>query len=195
MERDNYSMAGWAALGSVALFVPVIGLLVYGDIQQYGVTNDGGSGQNLLPLVVLLDLASKVLTIYAYLKFRELLNSRYDFHAVDRLIPILIAVGVITGVLAYATRAFEASVASMVMGVTTGLIMGVLGVVYARRLLSMSGNLNGYLKPLAYTCLAASICFLLVVFAPVGLILFRAADIILALVFFKGEELEQLEIV
>ena len=195
MERDNYTMAGWAVLGSVALFVPVMGLLVYGDIQNYGATKDGLTGQNLLPLVVLLDLASKALMIYAYLKFRELLNTRYDFHAVDRLIPILIVVGVITGALAYTTRAFEASVSSMVMGVTTGLIMGVLGIVYTRRLLCMSGNLNGYLKPLAYTYLAASICFLVVVFAPVGLILFRAADIILALVFFKGEELEQLEIV
>lgn len=195
MERDNYSVAGWAALGSVVLFIPAMGFLVYSDIQNFGAANGVSTNTGLLPLVVLLDAVSKALGIYAYLKFRELLNRRYDFRAVDRLIPILIVVGVATGALAYAARSVESPLASAVMGLMTGLIMGVLGIVYSRRLLRMSGNLNGYLKPLAYTYLAASICFVLVVFAPLGLVLFRAADIILALAFFKGEELEQLEIV
>lgn len=195
MERENYNMAGWAALGSVVLFIPAMGLLVYDDIRNMGVIPGAAGGEDLFRLVVALDAASKALMIYAYLKFRELLNRRYDFHAVDTLIPILIAGGIITGAFSYSARVFDSPIVSGVMGAMTGLIMGILGIVYARRLLRMNGNLNGYLKPLAYTYMAASICFVLLVFAPVGLILYLAADVILALVFFKGEELEQLEIV
>ena len=195
MNRENYSMAGWAALGSVVLFVPAMGLLFYNDIQERLAFQGANSGSDMLPLAVLLDVASKALMIYAYLKFRELLNQRYDFHAVDQLIPVLIVVGILTGALSYAARAFESPVASIAMGLMTGMIMGVLGIIYSRRLLRMSGNLNGYLKPMAYSYLAGSICFLLVVLAPVGLVLFRAGDIILAMSFFKGEELEELEVV
>ena len=83
----------------------------------------------------------------------------------------------------------------MVMGMMTAVIMGVLGIVYARRLLRMNGTLNGYLKPLAYSYLIGSICFVLLVFAPLGLVLFRVGDIILGLAFFKGDELEELEVV
>ena len=107
----------------------------------------------------------------------------------------MIVIGVLTGALAYATRAIESPVASMATMMMTAMIMGILGIVYSRRLLRMKGNLNGYLKPLVYTYMAGSICFLLVVFAPVGLVLGRAADVILALAFFKGEELEELEVV
>jgi hypothetical protein len=194
MERDSYSLAGWAAIGSVVLFVPVMGLLIYNDMQS-AAFRGARSGPDLLPVVIALDVASKVLAIYAYLRFRDLLNHRYDFHAVDRLIPILIVAGVLTGAFSYAARAFGSPAASIAMGIMTAMIMGVLGAVYSRRLLRMSGNLNGYLKPLAYTCLTGSVCFILVVLAPVGLILFRAAEIIMALAFFKGDELEELEVV
>ncbi len=35
-----------------------------------------------------------------------------------------------------------------------GILNGIIGIVFAMRLLRINGNLNGYKKPLAYTCLA-----------------------------------------
>lgn len=51
----------------------------------------------------------------------------------------------------------------------------------------VNGNLNGCRKPLAYTYLAGSICFLLVVPALVGIVLLCVSNIIMALVFFQGD--------
>lgn len=195
MERESYRLAGWSAIVSAVLFVPAMGLLVYNDMQHHPAFKGVATTSDLLPVVITLDVASKILAIYAYLRFRDLLNRRYDFHAVDRLIPILIVVGVLTGALSYGARLFESPVPSIAMGVMTAMIMGILGIVYSRRLLRLNGNLNGYLKPLAYTCLAGSICFLLVVLAPVALVLYRTSDVILGLAFFKGEELEELQVV
>jgi len=76
-----------------------------------------------------------------------------------------------------------------------GILNGVIGIVFATRLLKVNGNLNGYKKPLAYVYLAGSICFLLVVPALVGMVLLAAWSLLLGLAFFRGEELEELEVV
>jgi hypothetical protein len=59
----------------------------------------------------------------------------------------------------------------------------------------VNGNLNGYKRPLAYIYLAGSVCFLLVIPAVVGIVLLTAWSVLLGLVFFRGEELEELEVV
>ena len=83
-------------------------------------------------------------------------------------------------------------VASMVI---LGVLNGVIGIVFATRLLRINGSLNGYKKPLAYVYLAGSICFLLVVPSLIGIVLLCAWSVLLGLTFFKGEDLEELEVV
>jgi hypothetical protein len=171
-----------------------MGLTTYYDLQPDSAAQVG----SLLVLVIFLDFISKIFMLYALLRFRDLLNQRYQFHAVDHLIVILWVVGVCIGTLAYLVRVLpDSKVPLLITGATLMVLYGVLGIVYATRLLRLPGNLNGLLKPLAYTTIAASVCFLVVIPAPLGLALGVAASVILGLVLLrqKDEELEELEIV
>jgi hypothetical protein len=154
----------------------------------------GGERNAFLLAVVLLDVLSKVLGIYAILRFRSLLNERFEFHAVDTLIPVLIVTGIIMGAFSYLARVVEAVIPLMAAAVMVGIVSAILGVVFAVRLLQLPGDLRGYLKPLAYTYGAASICMGLVILAPLGLVLFTAGDVILGLILLGADRLEELEV-
>jgi len=192
--KEDYNLAGWAAIVSAIFFLPIMGLTIYYDLQPDSAAQVG----SLLVLVIFLDFISKIFILYALLRFRDLLNQRYQFHAVDHLIVILWVVGVCIGTLAYLVRVIpDSKVPVLITGTTLMVLYGVLGIVYATRLLRLPGNLNGLLKPLAYTTIAGSVCFLVVILSPLGLALGVATSVILGLVLLrqKDEELEELEIV
>jgi hypothetical protein len=197
MEEENYRPAGWAAFASAVAFMLAFGLLIYDDLKYLPATRAKGSPSNLLPIVISLDAISKVFLIYAWLRFRTLLNKRYAFHAVDTLIVVLIIGGITLGIVSYLARVVpEFTVPIMVVGAMLGIALGILGIVYATRLLRLNGDLNGMLKPLAYTYMAASICFAVFILAPLGLALNVAATILLGVALMKGEEeIEELEVV
>ena len=197
MEEEKYRFAGWAAIGSAVVFILAFGLLVYDDVSNIMAQRGRGAPSDLLPLVIVLDVVSKLLVIYALLRFRTLLNDHYGFHAVDTLIVVLIAAGIALGAVSYLARVFpEFKVPVMVMGAMLGITVGILGIVFATRLLRLNGNLNGMLKPLAYTYLAASICFAVVILAPLALALDTVATVLLGVTLLRGgEELEEMEVV
>ncbi len=201
---NRYAIAGWASITSAALTLAMLGLSLAFDLSKI-VENRGEfvpsmwTAQQTL-LVVALDAFSWVLGIYALLRFRDLLRERYAFHAIDQLIWIVIAAGLLVAVASHGQRILiDPTFASAAVGIATmvilGVLNGVIGIVFATRLLKVNGNLNGYKKPLAYVYLAGSICFLLVVPALVGIVLLCTFNVILALVFFQGDELEELEVV
>lgn len=197
MEEENYKAAGWAAIASALLFVLAFGLLLYDDLGKYPTLNLPGSPVNILPMVILLDAISKVLLIYAWLRFRTLLNQPYQFHAIDTLIVVLLVGGVLLGAVSYLGRGLpELKVPVAVTGAIMAVTLGIIGIVTATRLLRLNGDLGGMLKPLAYTFMAASICFALVILTPVGLVLEVAVAILLGVTLLRGhEEPEQIEIV
>jgi hypothetical protein len=197
MEEEKYRFAGWAAIGGAVVFILAFGLLVYDDVSNIMAQRGRGAPSDLLPLVIVLDVVSKLLVIYALLRFRTLLNDHYGFHAVDTLIVVLIAAGIALGAVSYLARVFpEFKVPVMVMGAMLGITVGILGIVFATRLLRLNGNLNGMLKPLAYTYLAASICFAVVILAPLALAPDTVATVLLGVTLLRGgEELEEMEVV
>jgi hypothetical protein len=197
MDAEKYKLAGWAAIMSALVFISAFGLLIYGDLKMIPAFNPGGSRTNLLHIVILLDVISKIFLVYAYLRFRTLLNERYQFHAVDTLIIVLIVGGILLGMVSYLARAFPVfKIPMAVVGALLAVALGILGIVYAVRLLRLNGDLNGMLKPLAYTSMAASICFTLVILTPIGLAIEVAATILLGVALLRGDqEPEELEVV
>ncbi|HUV13475.1 MAG TPA: hypothetical protein VMY18_07510 [Acidobacteriota bacterium] len=198
MKDENYNVAGWAAFASALLFLPIMGLTLYSDFEQSSSLQIGSFKTMSLLLAICLDVASKGLLLYAFLRFRHLLNHRYGFHAVDKLILIVYVGGASIGVLSYLVRMLpEFKVPLIVTAVMLTVVCGILGILYATRLLRLNGNLNGLLKPLAYVSMMGSICFTLVVLAPVGLVLMVASTVILGLVLLRDgqDEFEELEVV
>lgn len=204
MTENRYAPAGWAAILSAAATLAVLGLSFVFELSKIVETHGRFTPTiwNLrqVVLVVCIDAVGWILGIYALVKFRDLLRERYDFHAIDHLIWIVIGAGLLVAAAAYGQRiASDGRPGSALAGVATmvvlGVLNGVIGIVFATRLLKINGNLNGYKKPLAYVYLAGSICFLLVVPALVGMVLLTAWSVLLGLTFFKGEDLEELEVV
>lgn len=204
MSTNRYAAAGWAAILSAAGSLAVLGLSIVFDLAKV-TTGRGGfrpppwSTDQVL-LVATVDAVAWALGIYALVRFRDLLRERYDFHALDHLIWIVIGAGVLMPVVSYAVRlsadggmggAFAGVAAMVVLGV----LNGVIGIVFAMRLLRLNGNLNGYKKPFAYIYIAGSVCFLLVVPSILGMVLLTASTVLLGLVFFRGSDLEELEVV
>lgn len=204
MTSNRYAAAGWAAILSAVGTLAMLGLSFVFELPKI-VQGRGGfppppwnPGQ--AALVATVDAVAWILGIYALIRFRDLLRERYDFHAVDHLIWIVIGAGLLTAIVSHAQRiAAVSSFGSALVGIASltvlGVLNGVVGIVFATRLLRLNGNLNGYKKPLAYVYLAGSICFLLVIPSLVGVVLLTAWSVLLALAFFRGEELEELEVV
>ena len=204
MTTNRYAIAGWAAILSAAGSLAMLGLSLVFDLAKIVEAQSKFSPAVWsLPqtvLVVAVDAFAWILGIYALIRFRDLLRERYDFHAIDHIIWIVIGAGLLVAVVSHGQRIFaDRDLGNAVIGMASmvilGVLNGVIGIVFATRLLKINGSLNGYKKPLAYIYLAGSICFLLVVPALVGVVLLSAWSVVLGLAFFKGEELEELEVV
>jgi hypothetical protein len=204
MTTNRYAVAGWAAILSAAGSLAMLGLSLVFDLAKIVETQGKFSpAMWSLPqivLVVALDAFAWVLGIYALVRFRDLVRERYGFHAIDHLIWIVIGAGLLVALASHGQRIFaDRELGNALIGVASlvilGVLNGVIGIVFATRLLKINGNLNGYKKPLAYIYLAGSICFLLVVPALIGIVLLAVWSVLLGLAFFKGEELEELEVV
>jgi len=205
-NENRYALAGWAAMLSAAGTLAMLGLSFVFDFAQIAARKGSFTPPRWSPdqvaLVAGVDALGWALGIYALIRFRDLLRERYAFHALDHLIWIVIGAGLLMPLASYAQRLLAGSedgVAGLLSGVASTLVLavlnGVIGIVFATRLLRVNGNLNGYKKPLAYIYLAGSICFLLVLPSLIGVVLLAAWSILLGLVFFRGEELEELEVV
>lgn len=204
MNSNRYAVAGWASILSAACSLAMLGLSLVFDLAKVVETRGAfGPAMWTLPqlvLVVTIDAFAWILGVYALVRFRDLVRERYGFHAIDHLIWVVIAAGLLVPIVSYSQRILtDQTLGKAVFGLVTmsilGILNGIIGIVFAMRILRMNGNLNGYKKPLAYVYMAGSICFLLVVPSLVGIVLLSAWSILLGLAFFRGEELEELEVV
>jgi hypothetical protein len=204
MTDNRYAAAGWASILSAAGSLAMLGLSLTFDLAKIVETRGEFSPAmwtlRQTVLVVTVDAFAWILGVYALVRFRDLLRERYDFHGIDHLIWVVIGAGLLVAMASHGQRIFaDRTLGHALVGVATliilGILNGVIGIVFATRLLRVNGNLNGYKKPLAYIYLAGSICFLLVIPSLVGIVLLSAWSILLGLTFFKGEDLEELEVV
>ncbi len=68
------------------------------------------------------------------------------------------------------------------------IVFGILSIMFATRLLRLSGNLYGLLKPFSYTQIICGICFITIILFPVGVIAGAVADVILGVILFRAAE-------
>jgi hypothetical protein len=196
MGEEKFRLAGWAALISAFTFIFSTGLLLYYDVLYQPALGGGASDLKTLLIALFANIIFSICSIYAMLKFRQLLHERYDFHAVDNLILFLIFGGILLSALSYSARILSGNLVLISVGIFTLVLVGAIGIVFALRLLKTPGSLNGYLKPLAYTQLIESICFVLIILAPVGLMMIVIFNVLLGLVFLSRDtSLEEVDFV
>lgn len=188
MNTNRYSLAAWASVASVLVFVPEI---IFTFIYDAGFSA-GAQG----PAAALL-LIKTALSAYALYRLRDYLNERFEFHQVDTLVILMIIGGVLLSLAATAARAWSGEMATwvtMTLLLGVGLPLGAITMVFGYRIRRVNGRLGGFKNAFAYLNIGAPLCFLTVVLAPLGLVLMAASQVLLALIFFNSDE-EGLEFV
>ena len=189
-KTNEFSMAGWLAIAAATLTLPMFALSIGLDIVA---KREPEMISALLPPYLLVVVCHTVFSIYAFLKFRTLLNHRHDFHDVDRLMTVIVAGIIIITLIAVPVRLLNTLGdigLPIILGFfaflfVAGVIMGTISIIFALRLLHLESDLNGFLKPYAYLTIAAAACFALFITAPLGMIIDAIANIVLAMIFLR----------
>ena len=181
LTRDRLVGAGWAAMGNATLsMIPLVLFYLFGM--------EGGAVMGKLATEGL-TLLSAILTIFLLRTLRQLLNTRFKFHAVDEYVSVLIWGNIVTAV--FTLLSLELSGIEEMAGmftVFTFIFFGVVSIVFTTRLLRLNDSLFGLLKPFCYTTMGMGICFTTVILIPLGIVIGAASDIILGTIFFRASE-------
>lgn len=145
------------------------------------------SGEEPKDIKILLGLISLGIFVYIFLSLRRLLNIRFKFHDVDMYISVLIWGNVIL---------FFSNMVVLMHGKTDKMLniilmvgfvlLQIVHIIFAVRILRLSDNLFGLLKPFSYTSIAAGVFQALLVLIPLGLIFSASSDVILGMIFFSA---------
>lgn len=178
ITKEQLNLAEWFSITNAAVTIPIVVLSIF-------LAAIGGVGAKVIQAA--LTLISLGLFVYIFLSLRKFLNSRLRFHDVDTNITVLIWVNVVISILSILS--LSSSQLETAFGLLTFFAIipwGIIYIVFAIRLLRLSDDLFGLLRPFSYTSIASGLCFTTVILIPLGLILGAVADVILGMIFFKA---------
>jgi hypothetical protein len=180
MTKDRLNLAGWLSITSALFAIPSI-------VMSWFLESMEGSGAKVSQaLLTAVDLG---LFLYVISSLKKLLNARFRFHDVDIYISLLIWGNVILCILSILSlESMRLEFVFRHLSMIALIIFGILSIMFATRLLRLSGNLYGLLKPFSYTQIVCGICFTTVFLLPVGIIAGAVADVILGVIFFRAAE-------
>lgn len=185
MNSNQYKTAGWLSIANAVLTVPTIALgflLVYVARSSLVV--------NIIQ--ILLSILFCALGVYILYVFKDLLNTRYQFHFADNLILMLIWINIIftiTGLPKYLIP--DVGVVKLtldIIGVVLFYLMGIITVIFGIRILKLKDDLFGLLKPFAYMNIVSGVFIMSIVLLPFGLLAAVTAYIIQGIIFLRAAE-------
>ena len=185
MNNKKYQLAGWLSLVSAVVVVPTIAVGVFLDYlsRSYPFVNI---------LQILLSILFCSLGVYILFLFKNLLNVRYQFHLIDKLILALIWINVIITILGFVKYFVpEISAARLALGIIVMVLfysVGILNIVFGVKLLKLKDDLFGLLKPFAYTTIISGVCIVSILLMPFGLLAAVAAYVIQGIIFLRVAE-------
>ena len=183
MQTGNFRVTAWIASMAVLVFI--------GEIVLTFLSETLGHSEVIPPVAVSVALVLHVaLASYATYRLRDYLNDLYEFHGVDRLVPLMVGSGILFASILVWTRFLPSETVSPVLLVGAGVLVGVISMLFGYRILSVNGPMGGYKKPFAWCHILAPICFLTLVAAPVGLLLLVVGEMLLALIYFDEDNVE-----
>jgi hypothetical protein len=192
MEQGNgksYTLAGWLAIASALLVLPVMLLSILLEIRKPALAP-------LLVLYIPVVLVQAGFAVYALHRFRALLNERFAFHEVDALVWLLIAgilaisiIGAVgkTVTVLLAGRALPIAIGFAVLVILIALPLSIVGIVFAVKLLRLRDDLWGLLKPFAYVQMAACILLATILLAPIGGLVDAVATFLMGMILLRAD--------
>jgi hypothetical protein len=180
LTKQELNLAGWLSIANALFAIPSIAM-------SWFLNTLGGMGATVSQ--ALLTVIGLGLFLYIISSLRKLLNLRFKFHDIDIYISLLIWGNVVLAaisLLSLGNRGFEQTM--NILSVLAFIYFGILSIMFATRLLRLSGNLYGLLKPFCYLNIGSGICFITVFFAPLGILAGAVADVVLGIIFFRAAE-------
>jgi hypothetical protein len=176
-ERQLH-LAGWLSITNAIFAIPSI-------IMSWFLDTVEGMGPKLSQAI--LTVVGLGLFLYIISSLKKLLNSRFQFHDVDIYISLLIWGNIVLAILSlFSLESRRLDWAMGILSIIAFIAFGILSIMFATRLLRLSGNLYGLLKLFSYTNIVSGICFITVLLAPLGILAGAVADVILGVIFFRA---------
>jgi hypothetical protein len=158
--------AGWACIISAVTTLPLF-------IISFAATSEGR------PVSSILDFISLGLFIYIFYSLKRLLNEMFNFHLVDTYIMVMICGTVVFSI------ANQLDTPSPILATIFLIALGIVMIAFAIALMKLEDQLGGLLKPLCYLYIFQGVCMASIILIPLGLLVSIAADVLLALIFFR----------
>jgi hypothetical protein len=178
MTAERLRLAGWLSITNAVLTIPSVALELARHTSAAAYEVKIGS--------LLLGIAGLLLSIYILVALKELLNTRFGFHDTDTLISIFIwATIALTAITIFGVVFPELEEATRFVVVTVVVPLGVVMIVFGRKLTRLPNTLHGLLKPFAYAQIASGFCFATVMLAPLGVLASAVGDVILGMIFLR----------
>jgi hypothetical protein len=167
--KKQLDLAGWCSITNALIAIPSLAMSWFLETVK-------GIGPRLSQAI--LTVVGLGLFLYVIYSLRGLLNSRFKFHEVDVLAAI--------SLLSLGTGQLESFME--ILTVAALIVFGILSIMFATRLLRLSGSLYGLLKPFCYVTIGSGIFLVTVFLLPVAILAGAVADIILGVIFFRAAE-------
>ena len=195
--RNPYAPAGWLALVQAALFPLMIFLGVVQKLVGVRVFDYHGP---IVGPADLLGLLYTVIAITVLLRFKALLNERYEFRNIDTMIHLAIAwvvlhqlltlgmngLAMVTG-LGVEEATLPATILVLGSFAVFALGAGVIDIIIAVRLLAMKDEMGDLVKAFAYVTLIIGILEATIFLAPLAALVVPIWCVVLALIFLKDK--------
>jgi hypothetical protein len=183
LNSKNLRLAGWLTILSAVVTLPLVAL---GLLSEF--TADKSTAWIYLELIF--NVAYTALFVYIFVMIKRLLNEKAGFHGADRYITTIIALNVVIALLAALASIFpEAEEVISMLVLVMVVPAGVVSVIFGVKLLKCPDDLFGHLKPFAYLMIASGVMLATVILMLFAMLTSIAADIVLALIFFKSAKL------
>ena len=171
VQQDFMKIAGWICIVSAVITMPVFILSLF--VEHTEARSAG----------IFLSLVSLFLFIYIFHSLRRLLNEMFDFHLVDTHIAVLIWVNVAVTIISAVVSASHAAFVILVL--ISLFVFGISTIAFAITLMKSKEHFGGLLKPFCYLSIAQGVCIASIVLILLSLLASIAADVVLALIFFR----------
>lgn len=166
-QDSRFKTAGWFSILGAILFFPGFIIEIFPNFHTI-------FKLSLFPYITLIIIAAPVLLVYVFTQFKRLLNERFNIHNLNAIITALIISNIVVGVkhilisqslITPLIRPFT------LLGMSSFLLLGVIGIILGVRLLSIHDQSSGLLQAYAIISIIASSCFLSIILFSFGMLL------------------------
>jgi hypothetical protein len=194
MNNKRYKTAGWLSILVAVVFVPKFIMNFFFEVIAQKLHFPGVYLLDVFMIIIL-----TVIYVYLLLSLRLLLNERYNFFDVDKLITIsyclLIAAGFITilddilktvGIIG--SQLSTLKLILIICFFAVFFVMGIISIIFGIKLLRLKGDLFGMLKIYVYTTIAGGVCLVSILLFPLSLVMVVATYILEGIIFLRAAE-------